>query len=174
MALIAIMMTACVTQRKCNLKFPPSTESNIIVKVHDSLSYRDTIIFVKVPGDYKTDSVKIPCPSPAPGYIPDTAYAETSMAYAKAWFLYPNIKLSLTQKDTTIERRFKDALRESYYWKSEYSKVTVTPAPVKFIPGVYKTAFWLWILIIALGLSLLACKIFKPTFVTKLLTFINK
>jgi hypothetical protein len=151
---MVILMAGCVTQKRCNLKFPPSTETITIVKEHDSIVYKDTTVFIKLPREYKTDSVIIPCPPPAPGFIPDTAYAETTLAIARAWFNWPGIKLQLTQKDTTIEKRLEDANKEVYRWKSEYYKIKVVPPPVKYIPGIYKAAFWGWIIAIVVLIAI--------------------
>jgi hypothetical protein len=161
------IVSSCVTQKKCNSKFPPSTETVTIVKERDSIVYKDTTIFIKLPQEYMTDSVIIPCPPPATGFIPDTAYAETSLAFARAWFNWPNIKLQLTQKDTTIEKRLADAQKESYYWRSEYNKVKIIPPPVKYIPGIYRIAFWLWIFVILSIAGFLILKFRTKLFNTK-------
>jgi hypothetical protein len=147
-AFIAILFAGCVTQRRCNLRFPPSTETVTLITEHDSIVYKDTTIFVKLPGEYRIDSVTIPCPPPPASYKPRRVYAETSLAKASAWWDYPVIKLELTQKDTTIEKRLEDANKEVYRWKNEYNKIVKVPPPVKYIPGIYKSALWGWILVI--------------------------
>ena len=62
------------------------------------------------------------------------------------WWQYPNIKLLLVQKDSTIETRLKGAIIEMNHYKSLYEKMTIRPEPVKFIPKFYKyctMAFWI-------------------------------
>lgn len=157
--LIVIAASACVTQRKCNSKFPPTTNTITKETVRDSIVYRDTVIYIDIPGELRTDSIPIPCPD-VPGYIPKRVYAETALAKASAWWSFPNIKLELIQKDTTIERRLDNALKDAYHWQSEYEKITVTPQAVKYIPGVYKVAFWLWIGVIIAGVGYTMFRIF--------------
>jgi hypothetical protein len=118
--------------------------------MRDTIIYRDTTIFLTVPGEIVIDSVFIPCPPPAANFIPDTARAETLFSEAKAWWDYPRIKLLLWQKDTTIF--LMTALKESRHWESLYKEVTKTLQPVKYVPGIYKVSFWLWIgVAIAIG-----------------------
>ena len=108
----------------------------------------------------RLDSVLIPCPEPADPFIPDTARAETSLAIATAWWDYPAIRLRLVQKDTTIERRLRDAIREKIHWQSEYEKITQVQV-IKEVPGIYKIAIGGWIGVIIIILLLVAVKIFK-------------
>jgi hypothetical protein len=157
-AFIAILFAGCATQKRCLRRFPPAGKTEYIERVHDSIVYRDTTILIRIAGQKQIDSIPVPCPPPPLEYIPDTAYAETSLALAKAWYNYPNIKLLLVQKDTSLKRQLNDAVKEAYHWKSEYEKKTVITEPVKFIPGVYKVAFWLWIFIIVSIIGLLVLK----------------
>lgn len=124
LAIAALFLTlSCATRRRCMEKFPVVSNTLRIITTRDSIVVRDTTVFIKIPGEIVHDSVPIPCPPPPASYIPDTAYAETSLTYAKAWWRYPVIKLLLVQKDTTIEQRLDSALKESYHFKSEYLKI---------------------------------------------------
>jgi hypothetical protein len=169
-AIVIIFTQACVTQRRCIAKFPPVNETIKTEKIRDSLVYRDTTIYISLPGERVRDSVPIPCPSPPAGYIPKKVYAETSLAKASAWWSYPVIKLELVQKDTTIEKRLDNAVMEAYHWKSEYEKSKVTQM-VKYVPGIYKTALWALISVILAGIIYLVIKIFKSK-IFKLLKFL--
>jgi hypothetical protein len=142
-----LALSSCVTQRACQKHFPPSRDTVRIVTVRDSIVIRDTTVFIKIPGETVHDSVVIPCPDPGPAFIPDTAIVRTDFAIAKAWFQFPTIKLRLTQPDTTLQIRLDNAIKEAWHWKTEYEKITVTPQPIitKYIPGIYKVAFWLWV-----------------------------
>ena len=152
--------TSCVTQRKCLSKFPPSRDTIIITNVRDSIVLRDTVIFVTIPGETVYDSVMIPCPE-VPGYIPRKVYAETSLAKASAWWSYPVIKLELIQKDTTIERRLNNAIREAYHWKTEYEKITITPQPIEVIPQRFKNYRNIVFLIFALAFGFFGWKLYR-------------
>ena len=126
----------------------------------DSIVIKDTTIYIHLPGEVVHDSIQIPCPDPGSAYIPKKVFAETSLARAEAWWQYPNIKLLLIQKDSTIEARLAGALKEAYYWKSEYNKITVKPEPVKFIPTLYKVALWLWAGVVIAVAGYVALKLF--------------
>ena len=142
--ILAVLSVSC-SKRWCNSHYAPSIDSVYKYVTKDSIVIKDTTIYLYLPGEIVHDSVKIPCPDPGPAYIPKRVTAETSLAKASAWFQFPNIKLELIQKDTTIIQRLDDAIKEAYYWKSEYQKITVKPESVKFIPTIYKVALWLWI-----------------------------
>ena len=147
--ILIILLTGCVTQKRCLTKFPPVNDTIRIVILKDSIIYRDTTIFIHLPGQTTIDSVVIPCPAPPPEFIPDTAKAETSLAFARAWFAYPNIQLRLVQTDTTIVARLDSAIMESYFWHNEYEQIKQTII-VKKIPLIYKIAFWTWIGVLVL------------------------
>ena len=138
--LLGLISFGCVTQKKCNAKFPPRIEHRDSVVYKDTIIYRDTTIFLTVPGELRIDSVPIPCPPPRADYIPDTAYAETKFAKARAWWKYPYIKLKLEQKDTSV--MLTAALKETRHWRALYESLTVIPEPVKYIPKYHKIAAW--------------------------------
>jgi hypothetical protein len=151
--LLCASLSSCLTQKRCFDKFHIVADTVRIVTVRDSIVYRDTTITVVLPGKTVYDTVRIPCPPPPPEFIPDTAKAETTLSRAEAWFSYPFIKLRLIQKDTTITFRLDSALRNAYYWKSEYEKI-VNIVPVKKpIPSIYKIGLWLWILVIVVKIA---------------------
>jgi hypothetical protein len=150
--IVTVVMTAsCVTSRKCLKRFPPSSESTVIERTKDSLIYRDTTLYVTLPGKIVRDSVSIPCPTLQPPQggaksAPDTAFAETDLASAKAWYSRQRVHLELVQKDTTLQLQLDNAIKESFHWKSEFEK-SKTIQQVKYIPDAYRIAFWLWIFV---------------------------
>jgi hypothetical protein len=154
-------MSSCVTRRKCDAKFPPVNDTIRIDHTRDSIVIRDTTIYLSIPGERVIDSVPIPCPSPSPWYVPKKVRAETDFAYAEAWWSYPVIKLVLVQKDTTITQQLNDAIKEKYYWKSLYEKVHITPAPVKYIPKIYKQAMSICIVIFAAAFVFMGWKLYS-------------
>lgn len=155
-----LTLSSCVTYKRCQNKFPSVNDTIRIETVKDSIVIRDTTVYVSIPGETVIDSVVIPCPE-VPGYVPKKVYAETSLAKASAWWSYPVIKLELIQKDTTIEKRLARALKESYYWKTLYEKVHITPAPVKYIPKIYKQALSICIFIFAVAFIFIGWKVYK-------------
>jgi hypothetical protein len=154
-----IAFSSCVTQKKCNEKFPSASDTVRIVQVRDSVVYKDKIVEIKIPGELRIDSVVIPCSPPKASYIPDTARAETSLAKAKAWWSYPAIKLKLEQKDTTIEKRLDDAIMEAYHWRTEYEKIVMVKE-TKYVPKIYKDALAICIIIFVLAAVLLGWKLY--------------
>lgn len=160
LAVLSLLMS-CVTQRRCNTKFPPSVDSVYKYVVRDSIIIKDTTIYIHLPGEVVHDSIQIPCPDPGTTYIIKKVFAETSLARAEAWFQFPNIKLILVQKDTTIIKRLDNAIKEAYYWKTEYEKITVKPEPVKYIPKIYKHALSICIFIFAGAFIFVGWKIYR-------------
>jgi len=154
------VLAGCATERRCNIKFPPQRDTIKIITIRDSIIYKDTTIFIKLPGEVRIDSVFIPCPPPPPQYIPDTARAETSLSLAKAWWSYPVIKLKLTQKDTTIMWKLDNAIKEAYHWRMEYQKIKEVKE-IKYVPKIYKQALSICIFLFIIFGIWLGYKFFK-------------
>jgi len=161
LSIVLAVLSSCVTQRRCNYKFPSKNDTIRIETTRDSIVVKDTTIYIHLPGEVIHDSIEIPCPPPPLSYVPKKVTAETSLARAEAWWSYPVIKLTLVQTDTTIEKRLAGALKESYYWKMEYQKITVTPQPVKYIPGFYRFCTFCFIGLILASLGFVAFKLLK-------------
>ena len=159
LSIVLAVLSSCVTQRRCNYKFPSKNDTIRIETIRDSIVIKDTTIYITLPGEVVHDSIEIPCPDPGPAYIPKKVTAETSLAKATAWWSYPVIKLELIQKDTTIEKRLNQALKESYYWKTEYKKIIVTPQPEKHIPGFYRFCTFCFMGIVLAGVGFAGFKL---------------
>ena len=139
------------------MKYPPVADTVVTVITRDSIVFKDTTVYITLPGETVIDSVIIPCP-PVDNYIPDTARAETEYALAKAWYDPPSLMLRLDQKTSIIEIRLDSALREAYYWKEEYEKIRIVE-PVKYIPIIYKISLWMVIGMILLIVVFIVRKI---------------
>lgn len=153
---------SCATRKRCALKFPPHADTIKVVQVKDSIITRDTTIYVVLPGETITDSVMVPC-TEIINYTADTARAETPLSKAWAWWEYPEIKLKLVQKDTTIIKELKNALQMVSHWKSEYEKITEIPVPVKYIPKIYQYSMMFSIGILVFLVLWIASQIIKIT-----------
>jgi len=138
--LLYFALTSCLTQKRCYRKFPIQADTVRIGTIKDSVAYRDTLIYITIPGATVVDSVFIPCPPPPSGFIPDTARAETQLARAIAYWDYPKIRLQLIQKDLTITSRLDSAIREIYHWKTKYEKIVAISPKKTPIPVIYKLA----------------------------------
>jgi hypothetical protein len=162
--LILSLFTGCATYKRCTTRYPCYGDTIRIETIRDSIVIKDTTIVIKIPGETVTNTVEIPCPDPGPAYIPKKVHAETSLAYADAWFQFPNIKLILVQKDTTIVQRLDNAIKEAYYWKEIATKVTIVPKPVKYIPGFFKFCTYFFLGAVVVVILYILYKIFKPKF----------
>lgn len=139
-----ISLSGCVTEKRCNSKYPPEVmiirKDSIITK--KETIFRDTTIFVKIPGEnqYYTDTI----------YIKDgqlyfkPSHLRTSFAESRAWIENGNIRHTLTQNDTIISVRINNAIRltweraEKYYSKDQTKIVEkkVVPLWVKILSFV--------------------------------------
>ena len=145
---IALILSGCTTERKCNRKFPPQTmgiTKDSIIRTTQTV-YRDTTIFVYIKGETK--------------YSTDTVWLKNGIAYsnkdhlitsfAESWAWVENGRLyhKLIQKDTLIGQEVKDAVRLTWERAEKfYSKSEVQVKTVRYIPK------WVWWV---LGFSILA------------------
>jgi len=143
--LLLIIGTSCVTQKRCNEKFPQVAST--IIK--DSIVYRDSIIYkpiiveVKIPGDTVTKETIVYLNKGLVNSFP--LIAETTFAKAIAQVVNSKLTLNLYQKDTTYNQRYDSVVKEAYYWKERYNSKEVTKVvEKKVIPK-----FYIWMSVIA-------------------------
>jgi hypothetical protein len=96
-----IILSSCVTQRRCYEKFPPQ---DTVVTWHD------TVYFVSL----KTDTVY------RTAHVTDTVYASTGTAGGSAWVINDTIYLNVWQKDTVL--MYRDSIKTV-----EVTKVVTLP-----------------------------------------------
>lgn len=84
--ILLLLLSSCVTQRRCYDKFPPQ---DTVVTWHDTIYY----VSLKTDTVYKT------------AHITDTVYANTGTAGGSAWVINDTIYLNVWQKDTIIQYR---------------------------------------------------------------------
>jgi hypothetical protein len=142
--LLAFLLLGCVTQKRCNEKFPSQSFTKDSIVYKDKLVYKDTTIYVPIPGDtvYKDTLVYV---DKFTGLVNSKkVYAFTSLAEAIAWVSNSKLYLTLIQKDTTIEVRLDSALKEVTYWKEKYhsSSSVVVKETVKS-PWYMKVLSWI-------------------------------
>ena len=138
-----ILLCSCVTEKVCQRKFPIQADTVSVVVFHDSISYRDTVITIFIRDTVYSDTVKIPCPPPPPGFVSDTATARSRYATARAWFSHPYINLELRDHNS-ITLTIDSAIREAYYWRNEFERVTAIKEKRR-IPTIYRVALWAWV-----------------------------
>ena len=152
-----LLLSSCVTQRRCLQKFPPVVSSDTVYyeTTRDSIVYRDTTIIITLAGQTVIDSIFI-----KPGIVQTSpVILETSLARAEAYYKTPKVYLKLVQKDTTLNIRLDSALKEAYYWKTSFMNITnQSIQKEKYIPNFYKVCTWL---LIGIVFSILAYIIIK-------------
>jgi hypothetical protein len=111
--LTALILTfsSCITQRRCNQKFPPQTST--ITETITETVYRDTIIYIQLPPEIITspgDTVYI-------NKVTGLQYSDRSIlrtSFALSWAQVVNgvLRHELQQNDTLISRAIQDAVKE--------------------------------------------------------------
>lgn len=165
--LILLALTGCNMKKYCADRYPP------IQAVRDSISYvekivfRDTTIFVRIPYEEKKDSVEVDTIS---GFTYSTL--TTSFAWSYASIVKGKLYHYLQQKDTLIEARIKDAIKQ--HSKVEYKeKFTEVQVPVNNLTQFQVVQIWAaWILLFILLVTLAFKKFVKP--VQWVLSFLRK
>jgi len=113
-----ILFFGCVTQKRCNQKFPPVSETiykdSIIER--EITVYVDTIIYVELPAREIIKEVKVPVPIT---FKSDTVFAVGDYSSAKAWIVKRELKLKLNE-GAKIKIDLEKAIRETTYWKEKY------------------------------------------------------
>lgn len=157
-----VIFSSCTTQRRCLIKFPPQSSTETIYKdsIHEVIKYRDTTVYVKIPGETITNTVYVPVNSPGQNYIPDTARAENKYAIAKAWLDWPKIRLNLFQKPQTLEFDLKNAITERNTFKMLYEKEkSKEVVQVRYVPKFVKILALWGVLSLLILIAYLALKI---------------
>ncbi len=108
---LILLASSCVTQKRCNRKFPP-TVTTITNTITETI-LRDTIVYVTLPADTvfsPGDTVYIDIETG----LATSKKSELETEYAKSWAQVVNGILlhELIQKDAEVEQRIKDAIRE--------------------------------------------------------------
>jgi hypothetical protein len=154
-------LTGCVTQRRCNAKFPPQTsviiKDSIITK--DTIIYRDKIVPYYIKGDTVFAEKKVPV-----AFDISPIWTQTEYASASAWVQDSKLKLQLIQKDQVIKIIIDSAFKEVSHWKEMYNnkEVTKVPPPEKYVPKITKFFAWSGGVFYLLLVLFVAYKIFKP------------
>lgn len=138
-ATLLLIVSGCVTQKKCNKKYPP-TESTRIDSFYiekEVVKWKDTIIYQQLPPIVVERYVS----------IKDTLKLTGSYSEAFAWVSDGNIlgKLNEGIKPAKIEYKIKEVEVEKEVLKTEYKKEVVK---VPYIPLFTKIFMWIGIIFI--------------------------
>lgn len=125
LAMFTLIFSGCITREKCYNRFPPEIKeiTSVTVEVREFL--RDTIIFRDLPGEtlIKVDTVLIDNKGSINTSI---SFLETRLAWSKAQIRSNKLFHELVQKDTTLEFRLNDAIREVVRLEKELTLKTET------------------------------------------------
>lgn len=149
LSLFLALLSGCVTQRKCNLKFPPSVQRDSI--------YVETVkeIPVLIPGDTINLEIPINCPDQ------DIVFVENFKLRQQIRILNGKLVSNTLIKPDTVFVHTKETIT-----KTKEVKVL---QPVKFIPKFFKFCTWGFVFIILLIIGYFVIK-----YRLKLLSLIRK
>jgi hypothetical protein len=150
----AVFLSGCVTQKRCLLKFPPDTITKI--ETHTVTEWRDTTIFVHLPGD--SVFVNVPIPVVEPLKIPPLT-ARLPLARSTAWVDNGLLNLGLWIDSTTLKFKLDSAMATvTDTVKIHTTDIIQVPAPV---PRRYTITIWALggAVVVLLILSLLFFKV---------------
>jgi hypothetical protein len=131
-----LMLSGCITQQKCDRKFPCKGHDSLSVITNTKLVYRDTTIYVYLPGQTVRDTVKIYLDANSIMHS-DVSKLYTSLAESWAWVENGKLMHRLTQNDTLLAQHIKNAIMQSFS--------TVTTSENKtIIKEVNRINGWQW------------------------------
>ena len=116
-----------------------TTTTEIIL--HDTIIYKDTVIYVEVPGKLIVDSVKIP-------YVvvqkikPYSIFLENTYASAKAYIEGKYLHLDLVEKDTTLAFKLDNAIKETRRYKELYEIEKTNTIVIPEVVKKRKVIYW--------------------------------
>jgi hypothetical protein len=137
--LIAATFTGCITEKRCNSKFPPE----VMIIRRDSIFretktiYNDTTVYIQVPGESVVNTEYVYIKGDQIYFKP--SYLKTSFAESRAYIQNNRLQHTLTQNDTLLPVTIKNAIRLTWDRAERYFNQSETKVEkVKFVPLIYK------------------------------------
>jgi len=109
--LVILLLTGCVTQKRCERKFPPQVIHTDSTITNTITIFRDTTIYIYLPGDTVIDTVKVDVQNGVANSRP--SIHETDLAWSMAQIVDNKLIHQLIMKDKTLEMLIKNAIREN-------------------------------------------------------------
>jgi len=138
-----MVLTSCYPCKRLARKCPPQIihETKDSIVIHDSIIYKDKEVPVYIPGD--TVYSERPIPTTEKLNVPPMIL-ENKYALARAWIENSKLKMQLEQKDQIIKFRIDSAIQIAKHWEYRWNneKQTIVTPPEKYIPKIYKIAFF--------------------------------
>lgn len=144
----ALLMSSCVTQKRCEQKFPQQiiTIDSVITKTETI--YRDTTIFIELPGDTIRDTITVEVINGISNSRP--SIHETDLAWSMAQVVNGFLRHELIQKDSTLARVIENAIRESAT-TTDKTKLITKVEEKNYVTGWQWFQIWLGRLMMALA-----------------------
>lgn len=175
--LTVLVLSSCVTQKKCLQKFPPQTirerYDSIIIK--DTIIYKDVIVEKVIPAD--TVYVDRIIPGIPQSITTRPMILENDYAIAKGWIQDSRLKMQLEQKYQVLRFKLDSADKLVRHWQFQYLKERELNTHVvvqKFTPKIYKIALWGWVVLIIAGSAWVYVRIKSKGLKSLLNAFIKK
>lgn len=144
---LVLALTSCVTERRCNRKYPPQQKQ--IDSVYIESVRHDTTVNIQ----YLPDTTQAAQPSYKPSFL-SNKYCTTA-AWVKSDTLYHN----LITKQQSIPVTFRDVIRKNT--RVQFHTAWLTKE-VRFVPMLVKIFAWIGLVSFLFGLSYIVFKILKP------------
>ncbi len=158
--LLACLFSSCVTQKKCNRKFPPEITIKDSTYTQTKIEYRDTTIYT--PADTVTLTDTINCDELGRVNLPKRTVRSNNASVTVG--IVDN-KLNVTANCDSLELEIKK-WKELRYTETTHSHKEVQIKTEEVIPSFYQFCFWwFWITAGTISLYLLfkiGLKNFKP------------
>jgi len=146
--LLLIVLVSCSPQKRLsrifedNPELKPQTSTEVIETIKEVEVYRDTTVVVevlkylpKIDTVYRTIKLK---GKPLNSY---TLHISSNLANAWGWIYRNRLNMSIADKDTTLQIRLDNALKESSYYKHRLEEKN-TVITEKYVPNWMKKVIW--------------------------------
>jgi len=150
------MLAGCVTQERCLQRYPPEVKEITKLVTETKIVTRDTTIYVTMPAEVvvMTDTVVL---DQGTGLINSKlSRLETSLAWSTAQIINSRLRHELYQKDTTIEHRLQNAIREVDRLEKELTERTTAVEVPRRLTWWQRLTIAVGTLTIGAGIMLLA------------------
>ena len=155
---LSIAATGCVTQKRCNMKFPPSIVERVDSVVVEKEVVRDTTVYVTLPKDTitKTDTVVV---------VKGVAFSsiiETIGNYSRAVAQVKNSKLTQTLYEgiaDSLAIRLEGVIRERDMYKELSKHRSETRIEYKNTKFAKFTTYFFWIVVGIIAMLVLVVRV---------------
>ena len=130
-AMFIVVMIATSCSRWCQKHSTPSVVIVDSSRTVTETKYRDTIVYVQIPGKIRVDSIPVVIQvAGTPALItPNRLHSELAYCEAEAWIKSNKLFLELSQKDTIIATKIQNAIKSvvtsERYYRNEVLRLTV-------------------------------------------------